>query len=503
MSEATAAARPASVSDRYAALEERILDRDQVGASEVYYDLHREGRPLEEMLLEATRIHGPYTHVPYHERIDDGFVNFVNNDHCLLSARATLNLVRLLPPEAAGLAMAQTIWYIPTGLDIWNQKILKAPGALRAGREAAPRPAAGPGGPLAGPGAGACGASGRPAPRAARPLAHPRAARSGPGRVPVLPRPHGRAGAPARGACRARLRGPHRRAGPHALQPLVHHRPQGLPRPRHRRTRRRDRMGPGAPGPLRGGPRHGGRPALVLDLRDGVQRDHGLHRGGSDLRDSVLRHDGARARPRRQLRPPDPGRDERSRSQAHPGARAGRGRAHRRASPGGETASRPPRRDPDRSRSDRHRDPEPEQLLDVPALLPVRQHPRLVHGELRAPPPGQAHIPRRRVSRTDSPPSGPHRRHAADRDRGARRERNGSHPARSSTAWRRPTSLSTSRRAKHGRRRIWRAARTGRRSWSGSRSPPAARGTIRTTRRSRRSCSRTACAGGPPIRTGC
>ena len=33
------------------------------------------------MLREAIRIHGPYTHVPYHERIDKGFVNFVNNDH--------------------------------------------------------------------------------------------------------------------------------------------------------------------------------------------------------------------------------------------------------------------------------------------------------------------------------------------------------------------------------------------------------------------------------------
>ena len=128
MSEVPAADRAASVSNRYAALEERILDRDQIGASEVYYDLYRDGRPLEELILEATRIHGPYTHVPYHERIDDGFVNFVNNDHCLLSARATLNLVKMLPPEAAGLAMAQTIWYIPTGLDIWNQKILKAPG---------------------------------------------------------------------------------------------------------------------------------------------------------------------------------------------------------------------------------------------------------------------------------------------------------------------------------------------------------------------------------------
>jgi hypothetical protein len=112
----------------YAALEERILARDQKGASEVYYGLVREGRPLTEMLREAVRIHAPYTHVPYHERLDDGFVNFVNNDHCLLSARASLHLSGMLPGAASGLPMAQTIWYIPTGLDIWNQKIAKAPG---------------------------------------------------------------------------------------------------------------------------------------------------------------------------------------------------------------------------------------------------------------------------------------------------------------------------------------------------------------------------------------
>ena len=44
------------------------------------------------------------------------------------SARATINLNRMLPPHLAMLPMAQTIWYIPTGLDIWNQKIDKAPG---------------------------------------------------------------------------------------------------------------------------------------------------------------------------------------------------------------------------------------------------------------------------------------------------------------------------------------------------------------------------------------
>ncbi len=112
----------------YATLEERILDRDGAGASAVYYDLHKRGRPLAELLREAVRIHAPYTHVPYHERIDDGYVNFVNNDHCLLSARATHHLTGMVSPEIAGLPMAQTIWYIPTGLDIWNQKINRAPG---------------------------------------------------------------------------------------------------------------------------------------------------------------------------------------------------------------------------------------------------------------------------------------------------------------------------------------------------------------------------------------
>jgi len=112
----------------YEKLEERILDRDQKGASDVYYDLVRAGRPMTEMVAEAVRIHAPYTHVPYHERIDDGYVNFVNNDHCLLSARAATQLTRMVPEDCAALPLAQTIWYIPTGLDIWNQKILKAPG---------------------------------------------------------------------------------------------------------------------------------------------------------------------------------------------------------------------------------------------------------------------------------------------------------------------------------------------------------------------------------------
>jgi len=116
------------------------MDRDQKGASEVYYKLVKSGRPLTEMLREAVRIHAPYTHVPYHERLDDGYVNFVNNDHCLLSARASLHLSRMVPGATSGLPMAQTIWYIPTGLDIWNQKIGRAPGHYSRGMKVAEGP---------------------------------------------------------------------------------------------------------------------------------------------------------------------------------------------------------------------------------------------------------------------------------------------------------------------------------------------------------------------------
>src|SRR5712664_3065507 len=112
----------------YARLEERILARDQVGASGVLYGIMKRGRPVTEMVGETVRIHAPYTHVPYHQRLDDGVVKFVNNDHCLLSERVGLPLMAMLPDELRLLPLAQTVWYMPTGLDPWNQLIGRAPG---------------------------------------------------------------------------------------------------------------------------------------------------------------------------------------------------------------------------------------------------------------------------------------------------------------------------------------------------------------------------------------
>ena len=117
----------------YSWLEERILARDQAGRQPgLSTTCCAPAGRCTRSSPRRVRIHAPYTHVPYHQRIDDGFPNFVNNDHCLLSARATLHLTEVLPEKLAELPLAQTIWYIPTGLDIWNQKIIKAPGPLHA-----------------------------------------------------------------------------------------------------------------------------------------------------------------------------------------------------------------------------------------------------------------------------------------------------------------------------------------------------------------------------------
>ena len=37
----------------YARLEERVMARDQIGASKIYYDLVRAGRPLNEIIAEG------------------------------------------------------------------------------------------------------------------------------------------------------------------------------------------------------------------------------------------------------------------------------------------------------------------------------------------------------------------------------------------------------------------------------------------------------------------
>ena len=133
---------PNGTAKLYAQLEDHCLARDQVGATNAFHALVKAGRPLSEIARETVRIHAPYTHVPYHQRIDRGFVRFVNNDHCLSIVRAGLRLPDYVPAELRYLPMAQAIWYVPTALDPWNQLLGKAPGHY--GRRAFKGPKTGP-----------------------------------------------------------------------------------------------------------------------------------------------------------------------------------------------------------------------------------------------------------------------------------------------------------------------------------------------------------------------
>ena len=115
MATTAAVTRKPAPSAEYARLEERILARDQKGASDVLYGLLKQGRPVVEITRETVRIHAPYTHVPYHQRLDDGMVKFVNNDHCLLSERVGLPLASLIRPALAMRAIMK--WFAPKTLD--------------------------------------------------------------------------------------------------------------------------------------------------------------------------------------------------------------------------------------------------------------------------------------------------------------------------------------------------------------------------------------------------
>ena len=58
----------------------------------------------------------------------DGQIALTNNDHTILGLRASAYLMPYLPEKYRLLPLLQSVWYIPAGLDIWNQLLGKYPG---------------------------------------------------------------------------------------------------------------------------------------------------------------------------------------------------------------------------------------------------------------------------------------------------------------------------------------------------------------------------------------
>src|ERR1700693_1726075 len=88
----------------------------------------RDGRSIGEALSVVTAAEEPFVQVPCHVNIRDGSITLINNDHTLLGLRASAYLMPYLPEKYRLLPLLQSVWYIPAGLDIWNQLLAKYPG---------------------------------------------------------------------------------------------------------------------------------------------------------------------------------------------------------------------------------------------------------------------------------------------------------------------------------------------------------------------------------------
>ncbi len=113
----------------YTLLTEAILARDQARTADLFYRMvKRDGRSVGDALGVVTAAEAPFVQVPSHINFRDGHITLVNNDHTILGLRTSVNLAPFVPEEYRLLPLLQSVWYIPAGLDIWNQLLGRYPG---------------------------------------------------------------------------------------------------------------------------------------------------------------------------------------------------------------------------------------------------------------------------------------------------------------------------------------------------------------------------------------
>src|SRR6516164_5751979 len=109
-------------------LTEAILERDQPRTADLFFRMTRDGHSLGDALGTVAAAEAPFVQVPSHINVRDGQITLINNDHTILGLRASAYLMPYLPEKYRLLPLLQSVWYIPAGLDIWNQLLGKYPG---------------------------------------------------------------------------------------------------------------------------------------------------------------------------------------------------------------------------------------------------------------------------------------------------------------------------------------------------------------------------------------
>jgi hypothetical protein len=111
------------------ALREHIVTANYPAATEAFCGLLKDGVPLNALVRETIETTAPFVQAPSHLMAKpDGTTRGVNYDHTVLGWRASLRLMPALPEPVNLLPVAQAIWYVPQGLDVWSQVQCDFPG---------------------------------------------------------------------------------------------------------------------------------------------------------------------------------------------------------------------------------------------------------------------------------------------------------------------------------------------------------------------------------------
>lgn len=88
-----------------------------------------EKRPLKSVIKDAIAAAAPYVQVPAHlMRLPTGELRGVNYDHTILGWRGAISLMPELARDRAVLPSVQAMWYVPQGLNVWEQVVCEFPG---------------------------------------------------------------------------------------------------------------------------------------------------------------------------------------------------------------------------------------------------------------------------------------------------------------------------------------------------------------------------------------
>ncbi len=88
-----------------------------------------EKRSIRDTIKDAIAAAAPYVQVPSHMmRLPNGEMRGVNYDHTILGWRGAISLMRELEGTKAVLPSVQAMWYVPQGLNVWEQVVCEFPG---------------------------------------------------------------------------------------------------------------------------------------------------------------------------------------------------------------------------------------------------------------------------------------------------------------------------------------------------------------------------------------